>query len=338
MKKKHDTWPKISVVMFTYNGRDDVKRSLDSVKIQDYPKNKLEIIIIDNDSKDDSFEVAKRYSNKVWVDTTRDGPLMRANGMRRATGEYVYMVLEQDMEFRDKHFLKKMIKPLMEDRRLAGSFTREYPNAKQSWVTRFISYNPTQCDPLFEFLTPSISSTIVEERKDYFVCKYTSRDIPTTTHMMFRVDTLKRTPVWRQKRDFDHDTIIKLIEAGYQYFAYVPDAGDYHYHAKNLKELVGKRLRNLENHYFPYNKSIKFRWIDRNKKRDIFKLVLWVIYANLIFPATIRGIWRSLKFGDGVLLLEPIITVVTTDVILWKFITNKYGRKILAGFFKTLIS
>ena len=56
------------------------------------------------------------------------------------------------MEFRSHYFLKKMIKPLIETTQVAASFTREYPNARQTWITRFISYNQSQCDPLFEFL------------------------------------------------------------------------------------------------------------------------------------------------------------------------------------------
>ena len=56
------------------------------------------------------------------------------------------------MEFRSHYFLQKMIKPLIETTQVAASFTREYPNARQTWITRFISYNQSQCDPLFEFL------------------------------------------------------------------------------------------------------------------------------------------------------------------------------------------
>lgn len=339
MRQKNRTahWPRISIVMTTFNNKEGVKRALDTVKKQVYPKNKIEIIVIDNGSKDGSAGMARRYTKNVFI-SLKNAYENRADGMRKATGEFIYMILEQDMELRSKYFLQKMIKPLMENPQIVASFTREYPNARQNWVTRFISYNPQQCDPLFEFLTTSIASTVIGEKNNYYICQYILNHIPTTTHMMFRANILKKVTVWKQKKDFDHDTIIKLVKAGYQLFAYVPDAGIYHYHAKNLKQLVYKRLRNLDNHYFPYNQSLSYKWIDFSNKKEILKLIAWVIYANLFFPALIRGFLRFLKYQDPVLLTEPVIAIATTDAILYKFVTNGVGRGLITKALKTLFN
>lgn len=330
-----NSWPKISVVIFTYNDVLGVIQALNSVRKQFYPKNKIEIIAIDNDSKDESARIARKYTTKVWIDETRDGPLMRANGMRKATGEYVYMVLEQDMEFKSKYLLKKLVKPLIEDKLLVASFTREYPRKDQSWVTRFISYDPVQRDPLFEFLSPSIESTIIERKKGYQVCKYLKGKIPPTTHMLFRVEYLKKTKVWTQKKDFDHDTIISLINKGFNRFAYVEAAGVYHHHAKNLSQLVSKRIRNLRSHYFPYNENLQYKWLDTSSKFQVLRMLGFVVYANLLFPAFLRGIIRFVKFKDPVLLMEPVITVVVTDAIIWEFVKNSAGRKIIINSFNS---
>lgn len=326
------TWPKISLVIFTYNDREGVKKALNSVKKQIYPKNKIEIVVIDNNSKDDSAKMARKYSSKVWIDTTRDGPLMRANGMRKVTGEFVYMVLEQDMELKSKYFLQRIVKPLIEDNTLVASFTREYPRKDQPWVTRFISYDPIQRDPLFEFLTPSIESTVIAKKHGYYLCDYKIGKIPPTTHMLFRVEYLKKTKVWNQKKDFDHDTVSEMVKSGYNKFAYIPSAGTYHHHAKNLKQLIGKRIRNLNNHYFPLNETLEYKWLDVNDKKSLFKMFIWIIYANLFFPALFRGFYRALKFKDSVLLMEPVVIVATTDVILWIFITSPMGRKIIRNY------
>lgn len=330
-------WPKISIVVLSFNGGESLRRCLSSVKKQIYPKDKIEIINIDDGSLDQSVKIAKEYTDKVYVINKSDGGYSnRATGMKLATGDFVYMILEQDMELRSKYFLKKMVKPLLDNPQLAASFTREYPNARQSWVSRFISYNPQECDPLFEFITPSIASTIVEKKKDYSTCKYVVGQIPTTTHMFFRVSVLRKSSIWKQKKDFDHDTIIKLVKAGHQLFAYVPDAGIYHYHAKDLRHLIYKRFRNLDNHYFPYNKSLSYKWVDFSNKKEVLKLFVWLVYANLFFPALIRGFLRFLKYRDPVLLMEPIVTIVTTDAILYKFITSKVGRNLAARGLRTL--
>lgn len=328
-------WPKVSLTLFTLNGGKGVERCLESVRKQVYPKDKIEIIVIDNNSTDNSVDIAKKYTKKIIIDS-KDIYLNRADGMRMATGEFVFMVLEQDMELRSGHFIQKMIRPLIEDEKIAASFTREYPKKDQPWVTRFISYNPAQCDPLLEYLTPSIESTIIDKRKDYFICKYISEKIPPVTHMFFRVSALKKSGVWKQKRDDDHDTVIKLIKHGYNLFAYVPDAGDYHYHAKNLKELIQKRIRNLNRHYFIYHKTTEYKWVDVNNKKEIIRMIMWFLYANSLVLPTIRGIIRFIKYKDWALLLEPVIVICTTDVLLWTFLKNKEGRKIITDSLRSL--
>ena len=329
--------PKISIVVLSFNGGECLRRCLSSVKKQIYPKNMVEIIVVDNGSTDRSVNIAKKYTDKVFVIRNFDGGYSnRASGMKMASGEYVYMILEQDMELRSKYFLQKMVKPLVENSQIVASFTREYQNSRQPWINRYISSTPSQSAPLFEYLTPSVSSTIVESKVDYSVCKYVIGHIPTTTHMIFRVSFLKKTTVWKQKWDFDHDTITKLVKAGYQKFAYVPDAGIYHYHVNNLRELVNKSLRNLDNHYFPYNRSLTYKWVDFSNKKEVLKLLFWVIYANLFFPALIKGFYRFLKTGDPIMLVEPIVVIVTTDALILKFLTNDVGRGLVAKAARTI--
>jgi len=59
MKNNYD-WPMVSLVLTTYNGSFGIERILRSVKKLTYPKNKLEIIVSDNGSTDNSVELAKK--------------------------------------------------------------------------------------------------------------------------------------------------------------------------------------------------------------------------------------------------------------------------------------
>ena len=91
--------PKISIVVLSFNGGECLRRCLSSVKKQIYPKNMVEIIVVDNGSTDRSVNIAKKYTDKVFVIRNFDGGYSnRASGMKMASGEYVYMILEQDME------------------------------------------------------------------------------------------------------------------------------------------------------------------------------------------------------------------------------------------------
>lgn len=328
--------PKVSLVILTFNGGKYLKACLSSIKKQKYPKNLMEIIAVDNGSSDKSVQIAKAFGAKVFIKDKTDLYENWAFAMHKVTGDLTYLV-DQDIEFRGQDFLKKMVRPLVESPNLAGSFTRAYPNSRMTWITRFISYHPSQCDPLYEFLTPSIEESIVELRKGYSICDFELGKIPAESRMMFRVKFLKKTPIWAMSRLFDHDVFIKTIKAGHSLFAYVSSAGIYHYHADSLVNLLSKRIRNLRIHFFPYHETLEYRWIDSSRENKNMRMILWVLYANLLIPATLRGIWRFIKFRDWVLLAEPLVTLAVTDVVLWSFVTSPVGRRIISNYFKSLM-
>lgn len=334
---KSINYPKVSIIILTLNGGEDLKRCLTSIKKQDYPKNKLEVVIVDDASEDDSVAASKSFGAKVFISGKRDVYLSWAIALHKITGQFTYMI-DQDIELRGKDFLKKMVQPLLDDKNIVASFTREgWPKDGQSWITKFISYHPAQCDPLYEFITPPVEGTFKEKRKEYILCQFVLGKVPPFGRMFYRVDYLKKTQNWKLKRVYDHDLVIKTIKAGYDLFAYVPSAGLYHNHAKSLMHLLKKRARNLHMHYFPSNQTTEYRWLDTNDKHQVLKLMLWVVYANLFFPSIIRGIWRAFKFKDWVLLMEPVVTITTTDVILWNFLTSEVGRGIALKSLKSLI-
>lgn len=327
---------KISFIVLTFNDSKSLKRNLVSISSQEYPKEKIEIIVIDNGSKDDSVKVAKSFGAKIIMNTTDTLYRSLSIGYHAASGEFVYQ-LDQDEEICHPAFLQKMLKPFEDDESIAASFTRNYPNRHMSWVTRFLSYHPAQMDPLYEYFTPSISEIITEKRNGYFLCKFSLKKMPGCGHIIYRMAFLRKSPTWNEKYFSDQETLSGIIAAGFTKFAYVPDAGYYHYHADSLSELLSKRVRNLKGHYLKVESPYKWKWFDTTSFAGISKIVLWIIYANLFIPATIRGIFRAIKFRDYVLLAEPIITIATTDVILYNFITLSEGRAFIKRSFKWLI-
>jgi len=328
--------PKISIIVLTLNEAGYLKKCLASVRSQSYPQEKVEIVVVDNGSKDKSVNVAKSYDARVFINKKGDVYRNWAIALHKITGDFVYMI-DQDIELRGKDFFQKMLKPLICDRRIIASFTRKYVRKDQAWVTRFLSYHPAQCDPLYEFLTPPLKKSFIGEMDDYTLCKFKLGLVPPFGRMFYRVKYLKKTPNWKLNKVFDHDLIIKSIKSGYNLFAYVPIAGLYHYHARSLKHLLFKRARNLRMHYLPENETTEYRWLDINDRKKIIRLLAWIIYANLFFPAFFRGLIKFFKYKDWVLLMEPVVTIATTDVILWGFIKNKMGRSILKQSLKTLV-
>ena len=86
--------PLISIVVTTRNNHATLEACLSSIKQQTYPN--VELVIIDNNSTDDTKDIAKRYTNKVF----NRGPersTQRNFGVQKARGEYV-LIIDSDME------------------------------------------------------------------------------------------------------------------------------------------------------------------------------------------------------------------------------------------------
>lgn len=92
---------KISVIIPAYNIKELLPRCVESVALSDYPKDLLEIIIVDDGSNDGTAEVAdelaKRYENVFALHKENGGSSSARNlGISRATGEYLGFVDSDD--------------------------------------------------------------------------------------------------------------------------------------------------------------------------------------------------------------------------------------------------
>ena len=82
--------PQISVIIPAYNEKRNIARCIDSLLSSNYPKEKLEILVIDDGSTDNTLELAKAYEKK-GVKVFHKKNSGKANslnyGIKRATGE-----------------------------------------------------------------------------------------------------------------------------------------------------------------------------------------------------------------------------------------------------------
>lgn len=57
---------KVSVIVTTKNEEGHITNCLKNIKAQTYPQDKIEIIVVDNNSSDKTKEIAKEYTDKVY--------------------------------------------------------------------------------------------------------------------------------------------------------------------------------------------------------------------------------------------------------------------------------
>lgn len=88
--------PKVFIIILNYNGKDTIRKCLDSVFYSDYPN--LEVVLVDNNSDDGSLEIAKNaYPKFHFIKNEKNAGFSQGNniGIRFALekmADYVFLL------------------------------------------------------------------------------------------------------------------------------------------------------------------------------------------------------------------------------------------------------
>ncbi|PYR06585.1 MAG: glycosyl transferase, partial [Acidobacteria bacterium] len=95
-------WPRVSVVVCTYNGSRTIRGCLDGLKRLDYPN--YEVIVVDDGSTDGTADIVDEYDVRLIRTENRGLSSARNTGLHAATGEIIAYI--DDDACPDTHWLK----------------------------------------------------------------------------------------------------------------------------------------------------------------------------------------------------------------------------------------
>ncbi len=115
LKKKLKIIPPISLIIPAYNEEEIIEETLRKIKNINYPRNKLEIIVVDDGSTDRTYDIVKKAITKFRIKglklfTKKNGGKASALnfGIKKAKNEFI-AVMDAD-SFLDKNALKECMK------------------------------------------------------------------------------------------------------------------------------------------------------------------------------------------------------------------------------------
>lgn len=323
--------PSVSIVIPTFNEEKNIETCLQAVFSQNYPQNKLDVIIVDNYSKDKTISLAKKFYVKIFFNMIKNSQSSKMLGFRKSKGE-LFIYLDADIEIVGKNWLLNLVTPLVENQDLTGAFGRFIPKKSDFPIGRYLRSHPLELDPVLQFFCTPIEKTVVKKLKDYKICRFIFPKIPPVGICLYKRVILKK--ILKGKNYFmDVDTPALLSKNGFKYFAYVQQSGFYHINFKSLFDIPKKKFRNIDVNFLPNYKTREYQYFDIKKPKDKLKILFWIIYANLFIPSLIKGIAKSIQKRTWVMLYEPFAALIITDSIILGFLKNKLSIKLFKDFF-----
>lgn len=292
--------PKVSIVIPTLNSASVLETCLRSVRNQKYPKEKIEIIISDGGSGDQTLEIAARFGAKIVENKLKTGEAGKAAGVKSSTGEYIALI-DSDNELPDENWLEQMIFPLHKHPKAVGSEPLSYKYRKEDgFIDRYCALMGLN-DPFVYFLGKYDRMNILSgrwtevpcEKKDfdnYILVRFDKRGLPTigANGTVFRRQFLLGNLKKKHAKDtscikavqksktfskesfekfgdylFDIDILAKEIKiSGFVHFIKVKNGIVHKYCGSDIKKFAKKQKRRVKDFLYHkfYAKDREYNW------------------------------------------------------------------------------
>lgn len=277
-EKNQRPLPKVSILIPAHNEEVVIERTIKAMLRLDYPKDKLEIVVINDNSKDRTGEIADEYANTyAYVKVVHTKPPHAGKGksgalnqgLAHSTGE-VIVVYDADNtpERKAVHYLVLALQNDPTAGAVVGKF--RVVNAAKNLLTRFINIE-TIC---FQWMA---------QAGRYFWFRVTT--IPGT-NFVIRRSLLEELGGWDEKAlAEDTELTIRVYNAGY-FIRFFPAAITWEQEPESWKVWWKQRTRWARGNQYVV---LKFMWrlFSLRKKSIMFDLIYFFFTYFLFFLGVI---------------------------------------------------
>ena len=312
-----------SIIIATYNQADKLEKCLKGLEKTSPPSASLEIIVVDNNSQDNTESVVNSFKGVKYLKEERQGSSYARNkGISESTGE-VLIFLDAD-SLPSERWLTNLIAPF-EDASIGGVGGAIYPLKERNIISRYLATSLFMRYPRYG------------KKKD--IKGYPSCNLAVRKDCIeggFDVESFP--PLYGE----DKDLCYRILKKGKR-IVFQPSAIVYHAHAENLKEFFALLTKSSKGRVafgkkYPYSPDVL-----------LFNFHIPLIYALLIVfsalfaervlfllilsPAFLFFVYNSIKAfilsRDALtsFLVKPFLDVVSVFWIYLVYTFNKLKKE-----------
>jgi len=292
-----DALPSISIIIPTYNSSKTLPLCLESIAAQDYPKDKIEIIIADGGSTDSTLEIAGKYTDSIYSNPLTTGEAGKAAGVKHSKGEIIALI-DSDNILPSRDWCFRMTEPF-QDKEITGTEPLYYTYREEDgYITRYCALLGMN-DPICLFLGIydrmcmitnkwTEAPVVVEDKGNYLKIELNEKKLPTMGANGFLVRRDALTECSMGDYLFDIDIVYELITLKKNRFAKVK-VGIVHIFAEDVFTFIKKQRRRIRDYsYYKEQKLRKYPW-GRLEKLKLFKFIVYTVAVLPLVFQLLRG-------------------------------------------------
>lgn len=294
------------------------KQALNSIKIQKYPKELIQHIVMDGGSTNESPKLARRYNCSVIVrKDLRDKDEARVGlAIKKAKGDVILM-LQSDNILTSSDWLLKMVKPLMENKRVFCTFSAYnsyYKNmpAITKYCALFGSPDPTlyylnKTEKIRMDVKQYDNGKILSTTRSYRIVQFNKDNLPTLgdNGHMFLKSAIKR--VIKDPTAYLHtDAFSELLDFGYDTFGVVNNS-IIHVQKTDIFSMLKRRIEVKEQCYDQNRGKRTYLVFNWNSYKDCVNLTRYIIFSFTFIIPLIDSIRGYTRIRERAWFLHPLI-------------------------------
>ena len=282
--------PRLSLIMPTLNAGAILENCLASVARQTYPRAKLEIILADAHSRDDTRQIASRFGALVLDDHGKNMEEGKRLALRQATGEYIVFV-DADNEITHRDYLELAVRALAANPQALGVESYYLPSPKMSSFCAYLTALLHISDPIAWLMSANPRLVARQGTTERWTLPGQSFAYPLGANgFVFRRADLQA--VQANEKFQDTHVALFLMKNGQREWLRIHGRGVHHYYTQNLWRFIQKRRRAVV-HFLRVQEAMPVNWM---REKPPVPLWLAAVYGvSVLGPLwhTLRGLLRD---------------------------------------------
>lgn len=334
--------PLVSVVIATHNSGSVLSKVLESITKQDYPKNRIEILIIDGNSVDNTISIARRYLCRIFNNFKIDQVYAKYMGYLKAKGKYL-LFLDSDEVLESSQSIRNKIDAITSETKVRAVISSGYKTSdKYPSINAYLSelgdpftyfmYRDSKC-PRYFLKNLLNNYKVVSEDSKKAIFDFSDGAAPfielTSMGVLIDLDYVRKKIPQVFKNPAIHTHLFYLLNSKRNLFAVMKNDAVVHYSASTLTSYLRKLRSRVKSNIFSTDMG-KAGFKGREKyqpqfnKLKKFAFALYVI--SIIFPL-MDAVYLSVTRRKLVYLLHFFLSFIVLFMIIYFYILKLINKK-----------